>query len=130
MEEVDKWQTVQVGANIEKQVTAITELVAAAEGDITKVENIINSGKTSGSLKLSWQLSKQAKKNKYRETIWDKEVWQDIYKARMAYCALFSEIKQGLYNTAETYKDALSQLKSTRDFLLNAKKKLEISTTK
>ena len=129
MQEIDKWQTVQIGANVDKQVTALAELVVAADGDIAKLESIINGGKANGELKLNWQLSKQAKKNTYKETVWDKEVWQEIYKARMAYCALFSEIKQGLYNTPENYNDALKQLKSTKEFLLNAKKKLEKSTT-
>lgn len=128
MEDVDKWQTTLQSTDSKSQVDALTELVAAANGDIAQVQGLLNSAKADAKLKLSWSLSKEAKKKKYKETIWDKDVWHEIKQCRTAYCALWGEIKAGLYDTPEGKKKALAQLETTRNYLLTAKKKLENST--
>ena len=127
MEDVDKWQTTINSKESKSQIDALTELVAAAEGDIAQVQQLINSAKADGKLKINWSLSKEAKKKKYKEVVWDKDVWHEIKKCRTVYCALYGEIKAGFYKTPESYSKALEQLEQTRNYLLKAKKKLEPS---
>lgn len=122
---VDKWQVVQKGADVNTQTKVLTELIAAADGDIAKVKEIINSGTASGKLNLKWELSRQANKKKYRSYQYNQVIWEDMKLAQQAYCALYAEIKQGFYNTPESYKKALDQLETTRNYLLSAKKKLQ-----
>jgi len=129
MDNVSQWQTVSKGADVTKQITALTELVASADVDISEVEKKIKGGKAKAKLDLKWDLNKTVKKKIFKETVWDKTVWHDIQLASRAYCALFSEIKLGLYRTPEQYNSALKQLQEAREYLLSAKKKAETPTT-
>jgi hypothetical protein len=129
MSNSDKWQTLIKGADITKQVNAITELVASLDADINQLSNTIGNAKGDAKLKLSWDLNKTVKKSKYKETIWDKDVWHEIQLASRVYCALQSEIQAGMYKTDAQYASALVQLKQAKEYLLVAKKKAEESTT-
>ena len=129
MQNADKWQTVTSGADVTKQVQALTELIASADADINQLGSAITGGSANAKMNLKWDLNKTVKKNKYKETIWDKDVWHEIQLASRAYCAVQGEIKAGLYKTTEQYNSALSQLQKAREYLLTAKKKAEKSTT-
>lgn len=130
MQNADIWQTTINGADITKQVHALTELIASADADIDQLGSAIASGKADAKLKLSWDLNKTVKKNKYKETIWDKDVWHEIQLASRAYCAVQGEINAGMYRTPEQYNSALNQLQNAREYLLTAKKKAGESTTR
>lgn len=129
MQNADKWQTVTIGADVTKQVTALTELIASADADINQLGSAISDGSANADLTLKWDLDKTVKKDKYKETIWDKDVWHEIQLASRAYCTVQSEIEAGIYKTPEQYSSAISQLQVARDYLLTAKKKAESSTT-
>ena len=93
MQNADKWQTVRSGADITKQVQALTELIASANADLNQLESAISEGSANANLNLRWDLNKTVKKNKYKQTVWDLDVWHEIQIASRVYCALQNEIK-------------------------------------
>ena len=128
MKQVDKWQTQKVGTDIERQTEAIASLVAAVEGDISTMQELLDSTKLD--LKLGWEFSSEVKRNKYKETVWDKDVWQEMRAGIEVYCATRDEIERGVYKTSKQYQTAIDRLEKTKEFLTTAKKKLEESSTK
>jgi hypothetical protein len=128
MENSSKWQTVKKGADVNKQVTALTELIVAADADIGKVTTAVANGKANGKLDLKWDLDKTIKKSKYKETVWDLEVWHEIQIATRVYCTTRSEIAAGIYKTEAQYNKALEQLDQAKNYLISAQAKAKETT--
>lgn len=123
---VSKLQYSEKNADVTKQINALTQLITAAEGEISQVEKIIESGEASADLDLKWQLAKQVRATRSKGFSFDQETWERMNLAEQAYCALYQEVKDGFYKgQPEAHKSALEQLKTTRGYLLEAKKKLE-----
>ncbi|WP_194972647.1 hypothetical protein [Aquiflexum lacus] len=130
MDRASKWQTTISGADVNSQVNALTELIASVNADVDKLDDVIGKASGEAKLNLSWNLDKTTKKKKYKETVWDKDVWHSIEVAARSYCSVQREIDAGYYNTPELYTKALEQLKESRGYLELAKKKAEESITK